>query len=403
MIYHYEDKVKSWAPYNEIEESAMLQIGETIKHPRLFKHVAIMPDVHTGIGCTIGSVIPIKDAIIPASVGVDIGCGVCAVKSDIQLDALKPHFEDIHHEIIRNIPLGFQHRTGRQMDAYHDYAKRVKVAEPIEIYQKLYPDKLIAPQLGTLGGGNHFIELQVDPEGFIWIMIHSGSRNIGNKIAVNAINAAITNWRAGTIEQDTPKDMEYLPVDSTEGQSYIIDMDFALNFALHNRFLMMNIIQSTLNSRVPCTFDEIINIHHNYAAKEEHFGEEVWIHRKGATKAVSTQLGIIPGSMGSASYIVRGKDNPQSFHSCSHGAGRTMSRTAARGKYHRKSKEFKTEGRLTVEDFKADMEGIFTKNVDRIHLDEAPRAYKDIDVVMSRQTDLVNIVVELKPVLNIKG
>lgn len=404
MIYHEFEKAKLWTPLESIEDSALEQIKLTMTHPKLFKHLAVMPDVHAGIGCTIGSVIPLKDAIIPASVGVDIGCGVCAVKSNIKLEDIKPYFDELYKGITSRIPLGFSHRTDRQMDDYDFFVHRnPKVKQPIDIYQKLYPNKEIAPQLGTLGGGNHFIELQVDSEGYIWAMIHSGSRNIGNLIATSFINQAKQMKDKYSGDEDVPTDMEYLPYNSEDGQKYLIDMEFALNFAMQNRFMMMSIIQDEIINRLHCNFDEIINIHHNYAAKETHFGEKVWIHRKGATKAVSTQLGIIPGSMGSASYIVRGKDNPDSFTSCSHGAGRTMSRTAARGKFHRKTKTYRTEGRLNVDDFRSDMEGIYTKSVDRDHLDEAPRAYKDISEVMSNQTDLVDIIVELKPVFNIKG
>jgi len=404
MIYHELEKAKLWAPLESIEDSALDQIKATMTHPKLFSHLAAMPDMHMGIGCTIGSVIPMKDAIVPAFVGVDIGCGMCAVGTDIQLDVLKPHFDQIYREIKGRIPVGFNHRMGNQMNSCELFLQEnPEVNEAIEIYQRLYPNKDIAPQLGTLGGGNHFIELQVDPEGFVWIMIHSGSRNIGNLIATRAINQAKQMKHEYSDGEDVPADMEYLPYTSDDGQKYLIDMEFALNFAMQNRFLMMDIIQRVISHEVPCTFDEIINIHHNYAAKETHFGEEVWVHRKGATKAVSTELGIIPGSMGSASFIVRGKNCADSFNSCSHGAGRTMSRTAARGKFHRKTKTYKTEGRLNVDDFRSDMKGIYTKNVDRDHLDEAPRAYKDINEVMAHQTDLIDIVVELKPVFNIKG
>ena len=404
MIHHYGDKVKIWAPIEHIEASALQQIGIAARHPLLFQHLAVMPDVHTGIGCTIGSVIPIKDAVIPAAVGVDIGCGCCAIKSTIQLDELSPHFEKLFTSISQNIPTGFSHRQDRQMVVCHEFLEQTDIEEKLKEFQEQYPGKDILPQLGTLGGGNHFIELQVDEEGYIWIMIHSGSRNIGHKIATEAIDTAITLWRTCATDQSTPKDMEYLPENSEEGQKYIFDMTFALMFAKMNRLLMMKIIMGAIQYEVPeCRFGDMINIHHNYAAKEEHFGEEVWVHRKGATKAVSSALGIIPGSMGTSSFIVRGKDCANSFNSCSHGAGRTMSRTAARGRYHRKTKSFKTEGRLNVADFEKDMQGIFTHDVDRNHLDEAPRAYKDIRDVMANQTDLIDIVEELQPVFNIKG
>ena len=407
MIYHELEKAKLWIPLENVEDSALEQIKRTMAHPKLFKHLAIMPDVHAGVGCTIGSVIPLKDAIVPAAVGVDIGCGMCTVQSDIKFEDIASHFDELHKKITQRIPMGFAHRAGRQMDDYDNFVSTSssRIASAIGIYQKLYPNKEIAPQLGTLGGGNHFIELQIDSGGYIWIMIHSGSRNIGNLIATSFINQAKQMKDIYSADEDVPIDMEYLPYKSEDGQKYLIDMEFALNFAMQNRFLMISIIQDELTRicQRSIAFGKIINIHHNYAAKEVHFGEEVWVHRKGATKAVSTQLGIIPGSMGSASFIVQGKNNTDSFTSCSHGAGRTMSRTAARGKFHRKTKTYKTEGKLNVDDFESDMKGIFTKNIDRNHLDEAPRAYKNIREVMARQLDLVDIIVKLSPVFNMKG
>ena len=390
---------KLWVNIHEVESSAIDQIKQAATHPRLFKHVAIMPDVHTGIGCTIGSVLPIKDALIPSSVGVDIGCGMCAVKSSITLDKVKTKFDDLHNNILRRIPLGFDHRSGRQIDDASDFISP-EFRDEIETVQKKYKQTDIVPQLGTLGGGNHFIELQTDSENNIWIMLHSGSRNIGNLIASSAIKKA----KELTSENEpAPRDMEYLPIDSKEGEIYLHEMHFAQNFAMQNRFLMMQIFQQEIERVCPeVTYEDVINIHHNYAAKENHFGKDIWVHRKGATKAVSNQFGIIPGSMGTTSYIVRGKDNPESFHSCSHGAGRKMSRSAAKGKYHRKTGEL-IEGSLSMEDFRFDMTSVFSKDVNRTHLDEAPRAYKNINEVISYQSDLIDVVVELKPVFNIKG
>ena len=394
------EKAKIWTSIHSIESSALDQIKNAMHHPRLFKHLAIMPDVHTGIGCTIGAVLPIENALIPSSVGVDIGCGMCAVKSDLKLNKIKSKFDYLHEGIINRIPLGFSHRNQTQMKDYNNYITPL-FKEKIEAANRKYKNNAIAPQLGTLGGGNHFIELQIDSEQNVWVMLHSGSRNIGNLIASTAINLA---KQLKDKKEKVPRDLEYLDVSSKEGETYLAEMRFAQDFALHNRFLMMKIIQEELAKLFPeISFDDIINIHHNYADLETHFGKQVWVHRKGATKAVSDQLGIIPGSMGTASYIVRGKNNPESFNSCSHGAGRLMSRSAAKGKYDRKSGKLKTAPGLSLEQFEEDMRGIYSRDVNRTHLDEAPRAYKPINEVLENQKDLIDIEVELKPVFNIKG
>jgi tRNA-splicing ligase RtcB len=373
---------KAWIPLEKIEPSALQQIYAMIEHPRLFKHVAIMPDVHAGIGATIGSVIPLEGAVIPSAVGVDIGCGMCSMKTNLQLEELKPHMAGIHDAIIRDIPRGFEHRTPSQKWAVHEFASK-EVLSSLRDYEKLADDSLFS-QLGTLGGGNHFIELQQDADGSIYVMLHSGSRNIGNKLAQIHIKKAKELANA-------PKDLEFFEEDSDNGKQYLKDMTFALNFARENRFIMMNVIKKILYTVFPdATFEPVINIHHNYAAKEKHFGSDVWIHRKGATHVTSDITGIIPGSMGHPSYLVRGKNNAESFNSCSHGAGRVMSRKKAKSE-------------LDIDMFTAQMEGIYSTSVDIHHLDEAPDAYKNIDEVMENQTDLVNVQLKLTPVLNIKG
>jgi tRNA-splicing ligase RtcB len=400
------DKAKLWTDLETIEQSALDQIKAAAQHPRLFKHIAIMPDVHAGIGCTVGSVIPLIDAVIPAAVGVDIGCGMCAVRTNLTVDEVTPEFEKIHGGLIRRIPTGFHHRSEKQLQDVHDFADQDWLEDELKYFKGCYsPDKAIINQLGTLGGGNHFIELQKDPENNVWIMLHSGSRNIGKVISEIGIRMAKAACNDYSIKYPAPVDMEYVLIPSGEGLSYLNGMNFAQNFAMQNRLVMIHCILKELEYRFPHlkTTGEIINIHHNYVAKETHFGQEVWVHRKGATKAVPHEYGIIPGSMGTKSYIVVGKANPDSFNSCSHGAGRQMSRTAARGKLDRKSGNFKTEGILNVEDFAADMNGVYSQNINRMHLDEAPRAYKDIDVVMANQTDLVDIEVELTPIFNMKG
>lgn len=404
-----EIKACVWTPIPEIETTALEQINNIIAHPRLFKHVAIMPDVHAGIGATIGSVIALKNAIMPSAVGVDIGCGMCAVQTNISLKHIQPHFNEIYAQILERIPLGFAHRSAYQLDDVmfnipQNFINEIRTYEIdkrwVSQSSSMYS---IVSQLGTLGSGNHFIELQVDDNDNIWIMLHSGSRNIGNKIATTYIDLAKTLNSARSL-QVAPSDLEYFDADSAFGAEYIEHAGFATKFAFNNRFIMMIIIKDILDKIVgPNQYEPMINIHHNYVSYERHFGEMIWIHRKGATKVASDITGIIPGSMGSASYIVKGTDNVDSYNSCSHGAGRTMSRTAARGKFDRKKKIFKTDGQLSLDDFKKDMQNIFTNTIDRDHLDEAPRAYKNIDQVMENQKDLVNIIVRLRPVLNVKG
>lgn len=391
------ENVKMWIDEKDVEQSAIDKIKSTAIHPRLFKHVAIMPDVHYGIGCNIGSVIPIKNALIPSAVGVDIGCGMCAVKTNLKIsDFDEKIFKDLHHNIKRSVPVGRYHRGEKQTDMLE---LDDGINTLIERYQKLYPKKSIKSQLGTLGGGNHFIELQVDKDNTIWTMIHSGSRNIGKLIAEKYMKIA-----KEYCHEDTPDDMEYLDMNTKWGKDYYNEMTFALLFAKTNRDIMLGEIQSQLARVFPdITYNTPINIHHNYAAEETHFGENVWIHRKGATSAKKGEIGIIPGSMGSSSYIVMGKGNPDSYNSCSHGAGRLMSRNAARGKIDRKHGGYKTEGKLNMDDFVSDMSDVYSKDIDREHLDEAPRAYKNIDKVMENQKDLVDIVVRLRPIFNIKG
>jgi len=401
-----QDEIKAcvWTPLENIEKSALAQIHNMIKHPRLFKHIAIMPDVHAGIGATIGSVIPLKNAIIPSAVGVDIACGMCAVKTNISLESIRPHFSKIYDQILKRIPLGFSHRSDQQLNDVHNYVIPALLHE-IKLYEQdsRWNQNKIINQLGTLGGGNHFIELQVDPDDNIWIMLHSGSRNIGNKIATTYIQLAKTVNSARSL-QVAPDDLEYFEADSAFGIQYIKHSRFATDFAFNNRLIMVEIIKDILNKILgPNQYETMINIHHNYVNQEFHFNEMVWVHRKGATKVMSRITGIIPGSMGSASYIVQGTDNADSFNSCSHGAGRIMSRTSAKGKFDRKKKIFKTDGQLSIDDFKNDMQNIFTNTVDREHIDEAPRAYKNIDEVMKNQIDLVNIKTRLLPVLNVKG
>jgi len=398
--------VKMWL--EEIEDGAVEQIKHLANLPFAFKHIAIMPDSHQGYGMPIGGVLATKGVIIPNAVGVDIGCGMCAVKTSLtELDTLT--LKKIMGEIRKQIPVGFEHQKEVQDVKLMPKANEMEwIGQSIEIENK-YPVisreyHSALKQLGTLGGGNHFIEIQKGSDGHIWIMIHSGSRNLGKQVADYYNKLAIKlneKWHSSV-----PKEWEldFLPVDSDEGQAYIREMQYCVDFALANRELMMDRIKQifsdafsyteteTGNKTSDCRFEEFINIAHNYAKLENHFGENVWVHRKGATLATENTIGIIPGSQGTKSYIVKGKGNPESFMSCSHGAGRRMGRNEAQ-------RTLKLEEEIK----KLNDQGILHSIRGVKDLDEASGAYKPIDVVMENQKDLVDILVELTPLGVIKG
>jgi tRNA-splicing ligase RtcB len=375
--------VKLWL--EDIEDGAMEQVKNLAKLPFAFRHIAIMPDSHQGYGMPIGGVMATKGVIVPNAVGVDIGCGMCAVKTsltEIDTETLKK----IMGEIRKAVPVGFNHHATKQ-----DKWLMPEQVMPGKIVEQEYEHALT--QIGTLGGGNHFIEIQKGSDGHIWIMIHSGSRNFGLKIA-EYYNKLAIELNAKWFSQ-VPKEWElaYLPAESEEGQAYIREMNYAVEFALANRKLMMKrIIDIFCDVKEQTVFDDIINIAHNYASLENHFGENVWVHRKGATLAMEGTIGIIPGSQGTHSYIVRGKGNKESFESCSHGAGRKMGRNEA-------EKTLDLEAEIKALDDKGILHAIRGKK----DLDEAPGAYKDIDVVMKNQEDLVEVLVELTPLAVIKG
>lgn len=379
--------IKLWL--SNIEGGAMSQARNLANLPFAFRHVALMPDAHEGYGMPIGGVLATKDNIIPNAVGVDIGCGMCAVKTSLT---------DINNTVMRKqimkgiralIPLGFKHHKQRKnanlMPDTANVPENGIVAQEYESARK---------QIGTLGGGNHFIEIQCGSDGFIWVMVHSGSRNIGYKVASH-YNKLAKQLNAKTDTGIPEKwDLAYFPLDTDYARNYINEMNYCVDFALASRRLMMDNILNIMHESIPSGFntDPIINIAHNYASFEEHFGEKVYVHRKGATSAKKGQTGIIPGSQGTESYIVSGKGNPESFESCSHGAGRTMGRKQA----------------IRTLDLKAEIDALDKKNI--IHsirskndLEEAPSAYKDISTVMKNQEDLVDILVELKPLAVIKG
>jgi tRNA-splicing ligase RtcB len=322
---------------------------------------------------------------------VDIGCGMCAVQTDIPVHRADTEtIKRILGRLRDTIPVGFKHHEKDQEWSGFDTAPDISIVQ-----QQLDSAR---KQLGTLGGGNHFIEIQAGDDGVVWLMLHSGSRNFGYQIAKEYNSKAqglCTLWHSKVDEFKGEDGLAFLPIGTKEAREYIEAMNFALRFAAANRAAMMTAFEAAVESEIACSFSDRINIHHNYAALENHFGKNVWVHRKGATEARIGQLGIIPGSMGTASYIVRGLGNPESFQSCSHGAGRAMGRKEA-------------SRTLTVEDCDKAMAGVVygrwgTDRSGNVDLGEAPGAYKDIDLVMSAQKDLVEIVTKLRPLGVVKG
>ena len=402
----YAMPVKSWC--ENCEEGAVRQAVNLAHHPALVHHVALMPDAHQGYGMPIGGVVAARGAVIPAAVGVDIGCGMIATETDIPAEAFaEMSFRRAFQEKLKErIPVGegVSHRVTQDWEGFEEYTAHNGMRS------SLWPSKLDRMNLGTLGGGNHFIELQKstaldgsgDPEGGakVWLMIHSGSRNLGKRIEEHYHRIAARMCER--FHSPLPdKDLAFLPIEEQTGHDYFTDMLFALRYARENRRRMMEAMKETLAEFVPgVNFVRTIDIHHNYAAFEEHFGEKVCVHRKGATSAKLDEIGIIPGSMGTASYIVRGLGNPDSFMSCSHGAGRRMSRIAA-------------STTLTVEECDKAMDGIvcerwhkykgFGKAKGRLDLSEAPQAYKDIEDVIASELDLVEPLVRLVPLASLKG
>lgn len=380
--------IKLWL--DDIEDGAMGQARNLANLPFVHKHIAVMPDAHFGYGMPIGGVMATDNVIIPNAVGVDIGCGMCAQRTsltDIGYDTLKAIMSGIR----KYIPLGFKHHRHKQpSEMMPDLPSGIKMSE-MTVVSKEYDNALT--QIGTLGGGNHFIEIQKGSDGFIWIMVHSGSRNLGYKVANYYNRLAIDlNARWGS---SIPKNWQlaFLPLSSKKGLKYQAEMQYCVDFALANRLLMMERIQDVFMAvAAPVAFSSFINIAHNYAAMEMHFGKNVIVHRKGATSARDGELGIIPGSQGTPSYIVRGKGNPESFNSCSHGAGRKMGRKEARRSLD-----------LMHERKKLDNQGILHSIRHKKDLDEAAGAYKNIDKVVENQLDLVEVVVSLRPLAVVKG
>ncbi len=380
---------------NEIEPEAMQQLYNMAQLPFIYSHIAVMPDVHMGKGATVGSVIPTQRAIIPAAVGVDIGCGMNALRLSIKAHDLPDNLRSLRLFIEEAIPVGFNmHKQDRARQStvigLSNGLVRILDKHPKINTMQRKPYETWVRQLGTLGGGNHFIELCLDENQDVWIMLHSGSRGIGNVIGSYFI--ALAKKDMGQHLANLPdKDLAYFSEGAKHYDDYLNAVEWAQDYAMANRREMMVLLVEALRKKLPKfgVTKEAINCHHNYVAREDHFGASLLITRKGAIRAGEGELGIIPGSMGTKSYIVRGKGNPQSFCSCSHGAGRRMSRTAAKRQF-------------TVDAVEAQTQGVECRK-DKGIIDEIPGAYKDIDTVMKNQSDLVEVVHTLKQVLCIKG
>ncbi|HHJ11011.1 MAG TPA: RtcB family protein [Bacteroidetes bacterium] len=377
--------VKLWT--NEVEPGAMEQIMNLANYPFAFHHIAIMPDCHEGFGMPIGGVMATRGVIVPNAVGVDIGCGMIAVKTSLA-GIERKILETVTREIRSVIPLGFEHHKKSQDIKY---MPDLPVAD-LPVVRREYESA--RHQVGTLGGGNHFIEIQQGNDGHLWVMIHSGSRNLGKQVADEYNRLAKALNKKENIKNTWEKQLAYLYTDSEEGQRYIREMEYCVAFAFANRSLMMDTVLGILDFMVKGPVEETdrVAIAHNFAALEKHFGQEIWVHRKGATPAFKGMRGIIPGSQGTESYIVMGKGNEESFSSCSHGAGRVLGRRQAVRHLN-----------LQNEVERLEKKGIIHSIRRQKDLDEAPSAYKDIHRVIRLQEDLVDVLVELQPLAVVKG
>lgn len=392
--------IKMWTRGVPVDDKARAQLTRAAQMPFVFKHVAAMPDVHVGIGATVGSVIPTKGAVIPAAVGVDIGCGMMAARTSLIASDLPDNLEGIRSAIERAVPHGRDVGRGKRdtgswgdppqavIDAWATLAQRF--GRVVAKYPKLEKANHLV-HLGTLGTGNHFIELCLDQEQRVWVMLHSGSRGIGNAIGSFFIELAKQDMRKWFINLPD-QDLAYFPEGTDHFNDYVEAVEWAQDFARLNRRVMMGHVMDALRSQIAKPFEaevEAVNCHHNYVTRENHFGENVLVTRKGAVRAAKGTMGIIPGSMGAKSFIVRGLGNPESFDSCSHGAGRIMSRTEAKKL-------------VTLDEHIADTAGVECRK-DAGVIDETPKAYKPIEAVMAAQADLVEIVHTLKQVVCVKG
>ncbi|MGE5185881.1 MAG: RtcB family protein [Acidobacteriota bacterium] len=391
--------IKAWTRGVGVEDAARKQLENVAKLPVVFHHVAVMPDVHYGIGATVGSVVPTQHAIIPAAVGVDIGCGMIAVETDLPASRLPDSLGTLRAEIEKAVPHGRTHGGGRgdrgawsslpapAQQAWRELAPGY--AQIIDKHPRIGKGN-DSNHLGTLGTGNHFIEVCLDERDRMWLMLHSGSRGVGNRIGSYFIELAKRDMRAH-LENLPDQALAYLREGSRHFADYVEAVEWAQRYAATNRRLMMDAVIACTKKLLPAFSlgEHAVNCHHNYVAREHHFGQDVYVTRKGAVRAGLGELGIIPGSMGAKSYIVRGKGNRDAFCSCSHGAGRAMSRGEAKR-------------RFSVEDHARATEGIECRK-DADVLDETPGAYKPIEKVMAAQTDLVEVVHELRQVVVVKG
>lgn len=379
----------------DVDQTAMTQLKNVAALPIVYPYVAAMPDVHAGVGATVGSVIPTKKAIIPAAVGVDIGCGMNAVRLSLKASQLPDHLRPLRDVIERAVPVG--NRSHKLISARDSSCRQLapgieKIFVKHTVLQKFLkqPEKTWTTQLGTLGSGNHFIEICIDQSDDVWVMLHSGSRGIGNAIGRYFIQQA----RKEMIRLDAhlpDRDLSYFAEGNPLYHDYLEAVEWAQEYARLNRVEMLGLVLRAIKPLLPnfTLTCEAINCHHNYVQEEIHFGESLWLTRKGAISAKAGELGIIPGSMGTKSYIVRGKGNPDSLCSCSHGAGRRMSRGKARQMFKRADLEAQTKGVECRKDKKV--------------IDEIPAAYKDIDEVMKNQNDLIEVVHTLRQILCVKG
>ena len=402
IIHHGQNKpIKAWIRGVQLEPEARQQLLNIASMPFIHEHIAVMPDAHMGKGTTVGSVIPTLGAIIPAAVGVDLGCGLMAVSTNLKASDLPDNIKPVRAAIETAVPVGFGYWKDRDLVPGHPAYKAIdkawtKLAERFEKihtkYPMIYGNGTHQVQLGSLGGGNHFIEVCIDQDENVWLMLHSGYRGIGNRIGTHFIDLARKDMQRQSINLPD-RDLAYLTEGSTVFDDYVDAVHWAQDYAMANRQIMMDQVVSALQRMDGFPDFEtglsVINCHHNYVAREDHFGKTVWVTRKGAVRAQEGDWGIIPGSMGTGSFIVQGKGNPDSFNSCSHGAGRTMSRTKA--KKH-----------ISVEQHIKDTNGVECRKDSGI-IDESPRAYKSLDAVMSAQKDLVSIAHRLKPLVCVKG
>jgi tRNA-splicing ligase RtcB (3'-phosphate/5'-hydroxy nucleic acid ligase) len=383
--------IRVWSPLHEVDSNVITQLKNVAALPWVAHHVAVMPDVHAGRGATVGSVIAMQGAVAPAAVGVDIGCGMAAVETSLTSDDLPDDLRRLRTDIERAIPVG---RAAHREAAWERAGEELRAAGAalMEGYRaRTAPvhglGNKVACQLGSLGGGNHFIEVCLDTADRVWLMLHSGSRGIGAALAEHHMEAARRLNHNQALEDP---DLAVFLAGTPAFEAYRRDLFWAQEYARINRALMLHLLVQVMKRKWPrMALQPAISCHHNYVAEEVHFGDELLVTRKGAIRAGAGELGIIPGSMGAKSYIVRGLGNPASFHSASHGAGRRMSRTEARR-------------RFTVADLRDQTEGVECRK-DHGVIDEAPKAYKNIDKVMEQQHDLVEVVAELKQVLCVKG